>query len=67
MPPRTVMMPCALFMPSISSGEVSRRTSTTFFPLLFQVFASSAVKTICPQAAPGEAGRPVAIGSAFAR
>ncbi len=34
MPPRAVRMPCAAFMPWMSSGEVSTRTSTTFSPLL---------------------------------
>ena len=65
MPPRTVKMPWAAFMPSISSGEVSRRTKTTFSPLAFHSFASSAENTILPQAAPGEAARALAIGSAF--
>ena len=59
MPPRTVRMPSAAFMPSMSSGEVSRRTSTTFSPRSFQALASAAVKTILPHAAPGEAGRPL--------
>ena len=58
MPPRTVRMPCADFMPSMSSGLVSRRTSTTFSPRFFHALASSAEKTILPHAAPGEAGRP---------
>ena len=34
MPPRTVRMPWAYCMPSMSSGEVSRRTRTTFSPAL---------------------------------
>ena len=42
----------------MSSGEVSRRTSTTFSPRSCHALASLAVKTILPQAAPGEAGRP---------
>ena len=58
-PPRTVRIPCAYFIPSISSGEVSRRTKTTFLPFLPSVTASSAVKTICPAAAPGEAAIPL--------
>ena len=61
MPPRTVRIPCAAFIPSISSGEVSRRTRTTFSPLAAQSFASSAVNTILPQAAPGEAASALAI------
>ena len=65
MPPRTVRMPSAAFMPSMSSGEVSRRTSTTRSPFFFHALASSALKTILPHAAPGEAGRPRPIGFAF--
>ena len=64
MPPRTVRMPWAAFMPSMSSGEVSRRTRTTFSPRSAHSLASSAVKTILPQAAPGEAARPWPIGVA---
>ena len=65
MPPRAVRMPCACAMPSISSGEVSRRTRTTFLPVLAAAVASSAVKYTMPQAAPGEAARPMAISFAF--
>ena len=69
-PPRTVKIPCAADIPSISSGDVSKRTKITFSPLFAQSFASSAVKTIRPHAAPGEAARPFPIGvaafSAFA-
>ena len=64
-PPRTVRIPWAAFIPSISSGEVSRRTRTTFSPLAAHSFASSALKTILPHAAPGEAARAFASGSAF--
>ena len=60
-PPREVRMPCAAFMPLISSGEVSARTRITLWPEALRVSASSALKTISPQAAPGEAGRPLAI------
>ena len=67
MPPRTVRMPWAAFMPVMSSGEVSRRTRTTFSPRLFQISASSAVKTALPQAAPGEAPRPRPMGVAAFR
>src|ERR1700722_17697531 len=45
----------------MSSGEVSTRTRITLWPWLLSVSASSDEKTISPQAAPGEAGRPVAI------
>ena len=62
MPPRTVRMPWEAAMPSMSSGEVSRRTRTTFSPRSAHSLASSAVKTTWPQAAPGEAARPVPIG-----
>ena len=65
MPPRTVRIPCAAFMPSISSGDVSRRTSTTFSPRAAHAFASSAVNTTLPHAAPGAAARAFAMGSAF--
>ena len=69
-PPRTVRIPWAAFIPVISSGDVSRRTRTTFSPLAAHSTASSAVNTILPQAAPGEAPRPLPIGvaalSAFA-
>ncbi len=65
MPPRTVRMPSAAFMPSMSSGEVSRRTSTVFSPFFFHSIASAAVKTILPHAAPGEAARPRPAALAF--
>ena len=65
MPPRTVRMPWAAFMPSMSSGEVSSRTRTTFSPRSAQSLASSAVKTILPQAAPGEAARALPMTGVF--
>ena len=53
-------------MPWMSSGTVSLRTSSTFLPCCAHSTAWSAVKTTCPDAAPGEAGRPlVASGSFF--
>ncbi len=58
-PPRTVRIPWAAAMPSMSSGLVSRRTRITFSPRAAHALASSAVKTIRPQAAPGEAARPL--------
>ena len=64
MPPRTVKIPWEAFIPVISSGEVSRRTRTTFSPLAAHSTASSAVKTILPQAAPGAAPNAFAIGVA---
>ena len=63
-PPRTVRIPWAAFIPVISSGDVSRRTSTTFSPLAAHSTASSALKTTLPQAAPGDAPRPFPIGAA---
>ena len=63
-PPRTVKIPCEAFIPVISSGEVSRRTKTTFSPFSFQATASSAVNTTLPQAAPGEAPKPLPAGVA---
>ena len=65
-PPLTVKMPCATFIPSISSGEVSSLTRTTFSPLAAQAFASSAVNTILPQAAPGAAASAFATGAVAA-
>ena len=63
-PPRTVKIPWEDFIPVISSGDVSRRTRTTFSPLSVHSTASSAVNTILPQAAPGEAPSAFAIGVA---
>ncbi len=64
MPPRTVRIPCAAFIPTMSSGEVSRRTITTFSPRAAHCVASSAENTILPAAAPGDAGSARAIGVA---
>ena len=66
-PPRTVKIPCEAFIPVISSGDVSRRTRTTFSPLSFHSTASSAVNTTLPQAAPGEAPSPLPAGVAALR
>ena len=63
MPPRAVRMPSAACMPWMSSGLVSTRTRITLRPCAFSVSASSEENTISPEAAPGEAGRPVAIRS----
>ena len=43
-PPRIVKIPSEWFIPSISSGLVSKRTKMTFSPLLLAAIASSAVK-----------------------
>ncbi len=63
MPPVAVSTPCATDMPWMSSGTVSMRTSSTRLPFCVQATASSAVNTIAPVAAPGEAGRPLAATS----
>ncbi len=61
MPPRAVRIPWAACIPPMSSGEVSVRTRMTRSPLAASASASAAVKTTLPTAAPGEAGRPLAI------
>ena len=66
MPPRVVTTPSAACMPWMSSGEVSTLTKIDFFPAWRKDCASSALNTISPLAAPGEAGRPVARGAGFA-
>ena len=58
MPPRLVRMPAAACMPWMSSGLVSSRTRITVSPSWALASASSAVITILPEHAPGEAGRP---------
>ena len=62
-------MPSATSMPWMSSGVVSARTKMTgffFAPCPAFSTASSAVKTICPTVAPGDAGRPfVSTSSTF--
>ncbi len=66
MPPVAVRTPCATSMPWMSSGAVSLRTSTTFLPCSDQATACSALNTTCPDAAPGDAGKPlVATGTFF--
>ena len=57
-PPRAVSIPSAAFIPAKSSGEVSIRTIITLCPSSCHFAASSAKKTICPVAAPGDAGSP---------
>ena len=61
MPPRAVNTPSAACMPPISSGLVSVRTRMTFLPEAASISASSGLKIISPNAAPGEAGKPEAI------
>ncbi len=66
MPPVAVRMPCDTNMPWMSSGAVSLRTSITVLPWRVHSIARSDVKTTWPEAAPGDAGRPlVAVASAF--
>ena len=59
MPPVEVRMPSAACMPWMSSGLVSRRTRITFSPVRACFSASSAVNTTLPEAAPGDAGKPL--------
>ena len=61
MPPLAVKIPLAACMPWISSGDVSTLTKIVSCIILFNLSASSEVKTTLPLAAPGEAGRPFAI------
>ena len=58
MPPRPVKMPSATYIPPMSSALVSSRTN--MHGLSFERFASSAVNTMTPTAAPGDAGSPFA-------
>lgn len=55
-PPLAVKIPLAMFIPSKSSGDVSILTKILWANFL----ASSAKKTIYPEAAPGDAGNPLA-------
>ena len=57
-PPRIVSTAWAACMPRISSGDVSRRTSTQASPRAALACASLAVRTILPLAAPGLAAMP---------
>ena len=59
-PPRLVRMPCAACIPWMSSGLVSVRARMTLSPSAAKRSASSDVNTTAPDAAPGEAGRPLA-------
>ena len=65
LPPRLVSTPSAAKKPWISSGLVSSRTRITLSPALRASSALSASNTIYPEEAPGEAGRPLAIGICF--
>ena len=66
MPPVAVRTPWATSIPWMSSGTVSFRTRSTFLPCAVHSTAWSAVNTTWPDAAPGDAGRPlVRVGSFF--
>ena len=56
-----VRMPSEAIMPRRSSGLVSMRASTTCLPWAASSSALLAVNTTEPEAAPGPAGKPVAI------
>ncbi len=49
----------------MSSGEVSARTKIIFLFSFAHLTASSALKTTCPVAAPGEAAKPFATAEYF--
>ena len=66
-PPRAVRIASELTIPMMSSGEVSARTRTTFLPASCWALHSSALKTMAPVPAPGEAGRPWITASCFLR
>ncbi len=65
-PPVDVRIPAAACIPWISSGLVSRRTRMTLSPSSERATAPSAIKTGYPDAAPGEAGRPMVTTCRFA-
>ena len=67
MPPAAVRTPTPAAIPWMSSGLVSWRTRITCSPFWERATASSAVKAMRPQAAPGEAARPLASTWCFAR
>ncbi len=60
LPPSAVRMPLAAWKPATSSASVNGRTRITSRPSSAAATASSAVKTIAPLAAPGEAATPSA-------
>ena len=66
LPPSLVRMPLAAKNPATSSASVNGRTSTTSRPSSPAATASSAVNTISPFAAPGEALTPRASTSNLA-
>ena len=60
LPPSAVRIPRAAWKPATSSASVNGRTRITSRPSSAAWTASSAVKTIAPFAAPGEAATPSA-------
>lgn len=52
---------CTQLEPYYLSKEIKQHTKMTLFPCACHASASSALNTICPTVAPGEAGKPVAI------
>ena len=60
LPPSAVTMPLAAWKPPTSSASVKGRTRITSVPSSAASTASSALNTIFPCAAPGEAGTPSA-------
>ena len=65
-PPVWVRMPFASTIPCTSLGFVSTRTRITALPCLPHATAVSASNTAPPEAAPGDAGTPLASGETFA-
>ncbi len=66
MPPCAVSTPTEWISPWMSSGVVSQRTRSTSSPARPRASARSASSTIAPEAAPGDAFRPVATTSTSA-
>ena len=66
LPPLLVRIPSAAWKPAMSSASVKGRTRITSRPSAAAATASSAVKTISPLAAPGEAATPLVSVSNFA-
>ena len=60
LPPSEVRIPRAAWKPATSSASVNGRTRITSRPSSAAATASSAVNTISPFAAPGEAATPLA-------
>ncbi len=63
LPPSDVRMPAAAAKPATSSASVNGRTRMTRWPSFAAATAPSAVNTMLPFAAPGEAATPRAMTS----